>query len=369
MGWRSAPFGVGLLAALLGLPAVLFSRGPGAWSVALALAPVLLSAILLARVASLVRERELVKARLHGAVERQALVADLGDRALTGASDGQLLDAALDALVGEFGSAWAVFMEAAADSRWLRVRASRGTIPEGVAGWAVPADVDLVDGAVLVPVRGRRATFGVLAAQAPAGRPAGPAERHFARALANVVAAAVERHQAEDEIRRQALHDPLTGLPNRVLLADRIGAALARSRRSGRRVAVLFIDLDHFKGVNDGHGHRAGDQLLRLVVARLRPLLRAEDTLARFAGDEFVAVTEVGVGEAGQAEAMAVAGRINAALANPFRLDAAVVAIGGSIGVVLAGPGDSAERLLSEADAAMYLAKQLGRGRSEAASR
>jgi diguanylate cyclase (GGDEF)-like protein len=162
------------------------------------------------------------------------------------------------------------------------------------------------------------------------------------------------------ESERRAATDALTGLPNRVLLRDRIGQALARLRRNAGEVGVLYLDLDGFKTVNDTHGHAAGDALLRLVADRLRGCVRESDTLARLGGDEFVIL----LGEPSSAEdAAACARRAAAALALPFQLAEATVAIGVSIGIAMAQPATSdADALLRAADRALYRAKQEGRG-------
>jgi diguanylate cyclase (GGDEF)-like protein len=348
-----------LAVALLATPASILSdsrlRGP---ALGVAIASLVLTAIAMWRVLGLIREREQARAELRHTADREAALARLGNHALTGADDAELLDQALGVLAEDLGAGWAVFLEPGPGGT-LDVRAVRGDAafdPDLLE--PVPDEPEIRPGPVaVVPVAGRRDTFGVLVCPAPSEK----VELHFARSVANVLAGALERRRAEEEIRHQALHDPLTGLPNRVLLADRLAAALARRGRSGTQVAVMFIDLDHFKEVNDTFGHRAGDQLLREVVARVRPLLRAEDTLARFAGDEFVAVAEV----AGEADIVETARRLNAALAAPFRLDVAEVRISGSIGVALAEPGATADRLLIDADAAMYKAKELGKDRSE----
>jgi diguanylate cyclase (GGDEF)-like protein/PAS domain S-box-containing protein len=172
-----------------------------------------------------------------------------------------------------------------------------------------------------------------------------------------------DRKRAERALAHQALHDHLTGLPNRVLLQDRLSLALARCARTECHVAVVFLDLDRFKVVNDSLGHEAGDRVLRAVSARITNVLRPADTLARFGGDEFVVVCD---DIAGPAEATRIARRILDALADPVDEAEGGVHVGASIGVALArGDGATAEGLVRDADAAMYRAKERGRGRIE----
>jgi diguanylate cyclase (GGDEF)-like protein/PAS domain S-box-containing protein len=164
-----------------------------------------------------------------------------------------------------------------------------------------------------------------------------------------------ERREAEERLEHQAFHDPLTDLPNRQLVVDRLGHALERTRRQQNRVAVLFMDLDEFKVVNDSLGHEAGDLLLTVVAKRLRRCLRPEDTLARFGGDEFVVLIEA-VDD--PAEAVQVAERITEELRRPFVMDGRELYVIASIGISL---GDARthdpDGLLREADTAMYRAK------------
>ncbi|MGH9039256.1 MAG: putative bifunctional diguanylate cyclase/phosphodiesterase [Acidimicrobiia bacterium] len=183
-------------------------------------------------------------------------------------------------------------------------------------------------------------------------------------ALAGVYcgAALSTRRRAEAELAHQALHDALTGLPNRVLLADRLDQALARAARSGAGVAVLFIDLDRFKFLNDSRGHAAGDALLVTVAERLREAVRAEDTVARFGGDEFVVVCE---DAAAGWEAGSVAERISEAFEAPFLVNGQEVFLSVSVGVAVGGATDDPEGLIRDADAAMYRAKAEGRARFE----
>jgi diguanylate cyclase (GGDEF)-like protein len=157
----------------------------------------------------------------------------------------------------------------------------------------------------------------------------------------------------------QALKDSLTRLPNRTLFQDRVGHALARVQRQATSLAVLFVDLDGFKDVNDGLGHAAGDQLLRAVAERMRASVRPADTVARLGGDEFAVLVE---DIAGEADAVAMAERLLQALTVPFVVRGREVAVGASVGIALNGPAATVEDMLRDADVAMYRAKSAGRG-------
>jgi len=172
-----------------------------------------------------------------------------------------------------------------------------------------------------------------------------------------------EQRLAEQRLEHQALHDPLTGLPNRALFLDRLEHALALARRSGACLAVYFCDVDDFKDVNDSLGHDAGDELLVALPPRLREALRASDTVARFGGDEFVILCE----ELGsESEAIRIAERIAAAFGLPFELEGRAHHLSVSVGIVFARGGTaSASEVLRDADAAMYRAKGGGKGRFE----
>ena len=171
-----------------------------------------------------------------------------------------------------------------------------------------------------------------------------------------------DRKDLEDQLRHQALHDPLTGLANRVLFVDRLAHALVR-RQQAAGLAVLFVDLDDFKAINDTLGHAAGDDLLRLVADRLVGVLRAEDTACRLGGDEFAFLLE----EADRARAEQIARRILAALAMPFQLGERAATLTASIGIatrdtlVEGDPVQTADEMLRDADTAMYVAKARGK--------
>jgi len=170
---------------------------------------------------------------------------------------------------------------------------------------------------------------------------------------------------ALDELAYKATHDHLTGLPNRSLLLDRIELALARSERDRTPVAVLFVDLDRFKKVNDTYGHDVGDALLSKVSERMSSVLRPSDTVARMGGDEFVVLCEDIDGEN---DALTIAGRIRGAIEDePITIDDIKMQVTASVGIAMSNGGSTrdADTLLKRADAAMYRAKQSGRARTE----
>ena len=169
-----------------------------------------------------------------------------------------------------------------------------------------------------------------------------------------------DRKRLESSLRHQALHDALTGLPNRALLDDRMSHALTAAHSRGSTVAVLFLDLDRFKVLNDAEGHAAGDAVLVEVAHRLLAAVRPEDTVARFGGDEFVVLCESG----GLATAHHVAERLHESLEQPFHTEGPARFLGASIGIAMADGDSTAADLLRDADAAMYRAKDLGRGRT-----
>jgi len=171
-----------------------------------------------------------------------------------------------------------------------------------------------------------------------------------------------DRKRAEEALAHQALHDDLTRLPNRLLLVDRLAHSLARAERTDSHVAVLFLDLDRFKLVNDSLGHVVGDQLLVEVAQRLATSIRASDTVARFGGDEFVIVRE-DIHDV--SEAVDFAERIVATLHEPILLSGRELYATTSVGIAIGDHDSSAEQLLRDADAAMYRAKDLGRARIE----
>jgi len=295
-----------------------------------------------------ITERKLTEAALEASerqlernLRQQTAVAQLGRQALEGEDLRDLVDEAVgilhDVLEREVGAT----ILPAVDGRRIIV----GTRHED---------------AIRITIGSADAPFGELRVErSPA---LGPDELLYLQANANVLADASTRLRAEQDTRHQALHDPLTGLPNRALFADRLTVALLQSDRRGM-VAVLFLDLDHFKLINDSRGHRAGDELLQRFAARLSTVMRPGDTLARFGGDEFCIVC---AGLDNDDEAVRIAQRLLEELALPFSLTTGEHFVSASIGISLAdGASRPAEDLIREADAAMYRAKDGGRGRFE----
>jgi diguanylate cyclase (GGDEF)-like protein/PAS domain S-box-containing protein len=191
----------------------------------------------------------------------------------------------------------------------------------------------------------------------------GPLETEQGRLISAAIRDVTERRLAADALAHQATHDPLTGLPNRNLFLDRLDHALTRARRSGGMLAVLFLDMDDFKLVNDTRGHETGDLLLVALTPRLSAALRPGDTVARFGGDEFVVLCEDLVVDAA---APAIAQRIGEACARPIRIGEHEHIVTVSTGIVIVEGGASTpSNVLRDADAAMYRAKAGGKGRIE----
>jgi diguanylate cyclase (GGDEF)-like protein len=209
-----------------------------------------------------------------------------------------------------------------------------------------------------VPLKSQHGTIGALVVQSNAGNAHyTPDDQDLLQFVSNQIAAAIERKQMIAGLQHAALYDPLTQLPNRELFRDRMQLALARVRRDQVRLALLFLDLDKFKEVNDSFGHRTGDLLLQKVARRLEKCVRAGDTVARFGGDEFVILLEnVGLPE----HAAAIIEKIRSALKMPFDLEGRQVSTLASIGVAHCPlHGDDETQLLRHADEAMYVQKRM----------
>jgi diguanylate cyclase (GGDEF)-like protein len=215
------------------------------------------------------------------------------------------------------------------------------------------------------PLRSGSEQLGALDLYRSTAGPLDDATMDAAQTLADVAAAYLLNAQARADLRESsersretALHDALTGLPNRILFLERLDHAVRRGRRSGKIAAVLYLDLDRFKHVNDVYGHDVGDHLLVAVAERLTAVLRPGDTLARMSGDEFVILCE---DLDAPAQADAIAARVDAAVAAPLILSGTEIEITASVGIAFSGPGERlSQQLLLDADTAMYQAKRKG---------
>jgi diguanylate cyclase (GGDEF)-like protein/PAS domain S-box-containing protein len=334
-----------------------------------------------------ITDRKLAEAELERRAEQQSAVARLGKHALEGASLADLMNEALQEASRITGAEAAAVLERTAEGGAQTVRAGAGLWQRLVREHAQPA-----------PDQQRRSREDITRAQPSTGEgsdphaprrserpdgvagcidssqgrwgelwlvdspqsPLGPADADFVQALANILADAIQRRATEEDIRYQAVHDPLTGLPNRVLFLERLGEALTRPRAE---VAVVLLDIDNFKLINDSLGHAAGDELLMQIAPRLSTALRPEDMIARFGGDEFVMLLEQ-IGD--ERAAARVAERIVGAFELPFDLRANEHFAKVSVGIALANRANRApDGLIRDADAALYHAKERGRARFE----
>lgn len=220
---------------------------------------------------------------------------------------------------------------------------------------------------VAVPLLGDTAAVGVLAVYSGRARRFTPTEVGVLQSMAAIAVTVLQQIDHREQLSHLAMHDPLTGLPNRALLMDRLEHALSRRPSmgaGGARVAVALIDLDHFKSVNDGLGHAAGDAVLREVGRRLASAVRPEDTLARFGGDEFALLcTSV----ADEQIAVRIAQRLVDACSQPLTVDGTSLTVTASAGITMTTgtPVPDADALLREADIALYRAKDDGGDRVE----
>jgi diguanylate cyclase (GGDEF)-like protein/PAS domain S-box-containing protein len=309
---------------------------------------------------------------------QQMVIAEFAQQALGIADLEQVMSNAAEIVALTLDVEHCRILQLEADGAALAVRATHGGPPEMLGRQLPLPDPASPTGRVLalrkgvitedqsaeVPIPGQKnGPLGVLGAYTQARRRFTADELNFLQSIANNIAVAIERKSAEERFAYLAQFDALTGLPNRHLFQDRVAQTMAQARRSGRAMAVLFIDLDRFKLVNDAQGREAGDRLLQAAALRLSQTVRGGDTVGRFGGDEF-GVVLANLGKPG--DASLVAQKIIDALARPVELDGHETYITASIGISIY-PADAAEpeTLLANADAAMYRAKEQGRNHYE----
>jgi diguanylate cyclase (GGDEF)-like protein/PAS domain S-box-containing protein len=306
-----------------------------------------------------ITDRKLAEAELERRAAQQAAVARLGERALEGADVARLMHDALEDAARILAVEQGAVLEHGAEGGGLALRAGIG-LPSGAKRAARAAyPFDELPAGITGQIESRDGSWGLLWLAAPAEGGLAEADADFVQALANILADAIQQRGTEDRIRYQALHDPLTDLPNRVLFLDRLGHALTRP---GAEIAVVLLDIDNFKLVNDSLGHSAGDELLRKIAPRLTDALRPGDTIARLGGDEFVVLLEHIADERAAAR---IAERIVTAFELPFELSAGEHFAKASLGIAIAGGEQEPAALIRDADAAMYQAKARGRARFE----
>ncbi|MFJ1468442.1 EAL domain-containing protein [Massilia orientalis] len=312
--------------------------------------------------------------------QRQTLIAELGRKALAANGLDDLFADAADAAARGLGAACAALFETGPDG--MRVRAGAGRLaqstglqlagPHGDAHvaahgtdaalrpWFAPlAALHGIDTGIDTAIVCGERTFGLLGVYAARPRRFGADDANFLHGVANIVATAVERQEARNRLTYLAQYDPLTSLPNRRRLAHSLEDAIAAAARAQGRAAVMFIDLDRFKNVNDMLGHGIGDQLLVQAAKRLSACARADDVVARLGGDEFAlvlpALDDDGI-------AAGIGARVIEALAQPFYLAGQQLFVSASVGIATYPEnGRDAETLLKNADTAMYGAKNGGR--------
>lgn len=327
--------------------------------------------------------------------EQQLLVAKLGEMAIRGEDPDSLIRYAAD-WIGRFENVLVASIWEQEDFRELHLRHRSGkhgwstTLPYDIKRYPdshlIHGDVVLIPSwdddprlerfrhqlpesvrsSMIAPIMGAVAQFGIILVHSSSVNAFNEQDGNFLRATANVLGNSIERSRSDQSLEHRLNHDPLTDLPNRQLFTRRIGEAIDEAGSKSGTVGLLFLDIDHFKLINDGIGHHAGDELLRGIAPRLAASIRRGDTVARFGGDEFgIVLASIETVE----EAREIANRMLESLSEPIPVAGTERFITASIGVTTFRPGQedpkSPEDLIREADAAMYLAKESGRARVE----
>src|SRR5690349_20335204 len=338
-----------------------------------------------------ISSRKQAEERIHNQAMRQRLIAEFGQQAFASTDVEDVLKRAVELVVISLKADYCTVLELDREGKRLQIKTASGWPEEMKSSDGVsirpggrleyvlshrepliiddlPSDERFPESPLLklgvrsgiqVPIFGTAGTFGILSAHARNERHFGQDDASFLQSVANILAVAIERKNAEERLERLAQFDSLTGLPNRHLFHDRLLKTMAHARRTGSPMAVLFIDLDRFKLVNDTQGHSAGDKLLQEAANRLSQCVRSGDTVGRFGGDEFGAIVSdlAKPGDAG-----VVAQKILDAISQPFRFDVHDTYVSASIGITLfPADGDNPEALVMNADTAMYRAKEQGR--------
>jgi len=334
--------------------------------------------------------RKATEEKIRDQAHRQQLIAEFGQQVLASAELDEVLGRAMDLVAETLSADYCNALELDAESKKLVFKATKGWPTEWIGRRAVSvrpgAPIDLVlsrheplvihdfdeprfsssplrefgvRSGIQVPIFGKTQTFGALGAYSKGVRHFTEDDTSFLQSVANILSVAIERKSADERLAYLAQFDALTALPNRHLFYDRLLQAMAQARRSTRPMAVLYVDLDHFKLVNDTQGHEAGDELLKEAAARLLGCTRSGDTVSRFGGDEFAVILS-NLGRPG--DAAIVARKMIDALATPLNLEGREVYVTASVGITLfPTDGEEASLLIRNADTAMYRAKEQGR--------
>jgi diguanylate cyclase (GGDEF)-like protein/PAS domain S-box-containing protein len=335
--------------------------------------------------------RKRAESELRDRARQQELIATLGRSALADSNLDHMFAEAAAAVSGGLGVRYSKVMELAGngsfvlkagkgwDAGWLGRRIARPDDNSRLAALLATRKAFIVDdfaserpdstseilrahgivSGVEIPIVCGDGLWGVLSGYS--NKPCGfaPASLDFLQGIANILATGIDRKRRDAQMEHLAQYDPLTDLPNRSLLDDRLAIAVAQAQRAGTRIAVLYLDLDQFKNVNDSFGHSAGDHLLKEAAHRLTSSVRKSDTVSRQGGDEFVILLR----EIDSDEATAlVAEKLIRAMSSPVRIGNVELLVSISIGIAsFPDNGNSGEALLRKADAALYAAKEAGR--------